>query len=71
MNGEEAELIFLSLKSPQRRLRHVIILVKGLRGGHPKICQRSILIILNYGYLRNSWWRKDTLILLCALKSRK
>lgn len=40
------------------------------RGSGYKICQGTILILLNKSYLRNSWYRKDTLTLLSVpLKS--
>lgn len=70
MRAENRELPFLILTSPQGKLRHMITVVKGLRVGHPKICQGTILILLNKSYLRNSWCRRDTLTLLSVpLKS--
>lgn len=35
-----------------------------VRAGYPKMCHFGILIILNYCYFRNSWYKKDIVTLL-------
>lgn len=45
--------------------------LKGSKICHPKIQYFAILIILNWKYLRNDCFRKDTVTLLCLPESRR